>query len=39
MYACRTPDSSELKKAIDPSGERNGWMWASFVHDDRGQSR
>ena len=24
------PDSSELKKPSVPSGERNGWMWASF---------
>lgn len=39
MNACRIPDSSELKKPSLPSGERKGWMWASFFHEDRGFKR
>ena len=39
MYACSMPDSSELKKPIEPSGERNGWMWAPFCQEQRGLSR
>ena len=39
MYACRMPDSSELKKPIEPSGERKGWMWAPFCQEERGFSK
>ena len=31
MYACRMPDSSELKKPIEPSGERNGMDVGPFL--------
>ena len=39
MYACRIPDSSELKKASLPSGERKGWMWEPLSQEDLGLKR
>ena len=38
IYACSTPLSSELKNPDRPFGDRNGWIWVSFVQDDPGSA-